>query len=624
MQIAAEAVIDAEIWWTYHPFHSSASVVVSIVTILLALGFCACSSVQNRPWVRALGCGAMVVSGIGLAVYLFAVSNHGLPPLVRKTIGPFKDRSTVGISLSGGGLSGMVDALCFLKGLDLLTDGKFGPSRSKKLVVSTVSGGSLAYASYANLEIVVPELRPNWTVAEMAAWPRPGDLPPGTVPFSRIELINAAQPQLVLNFLKDAVDCAALDQKACARLKVTCTSEGVQSGGAGTTYGPPADLCFISLGMAECLTRSSIWPCMTELLLRGQGIVEPKDMSKGPKTWYVQFSSIDSIAGPYGAGPLPGKAVNLSVAMSAFGGPPNQRNVLSIASNFVPTGFALNGNQPGTPLSSVDLLLAVAFSSDFPNMRSSFLDSSTNANGTSQTCPLAIRTGIGCEEDAMFREAYNLGGSLIGEWDSSESSLALATDGGMLDTSAITTLVRGGVKNIIQFWVNDRPFVEVPSISYLFGVGCCSPWLCQNPAAALGPGALQLFDSSRWPEAQAALGRQTGPGFVHLKDVQVINNPTMGVTPYVVRNLIIFSNTNLEQFGAYMDNWEDIRAALGPQVGGSLPSHVARGRAPFVSGWPALYDTPTPFNSTAKCLLAQYKLKMAEDVLLKVLRPALK
>jgi hypothetical protein len=117
------------------------------------------------------------------------------------------------------------------------------------------------------------------------------------------------------------------------------------------------------------------------------------------------------------------------------------------------------------------------------------------------------------------------------------SSNVVILDGGVVDTTGIIGLLHRQVDDIVVFYNNNVPLSQVQSpISYLFGV--------ETPTDAMnslkGPSLSQIFPSHIFPDVIANLTDQVN-GVALLKDIQILPN-TMGVEPYTVNSIVIFSN----------------------------------------------------------------------------------
>lgn len=166
-----------------------------IASALLAVGSAAFlgagfATGRLRGRASAIACCAPTCCVIILAtaVALIAILWPSAPlPTHVGVISPFASPEGVGIAFSGGSLSGMLDAECYLGALDALANGQLtNPiAGSRELAVASVSGGTLGYLSFRALELLFPPSASNWTLAELVAWPAT-PVPDGRTPFNQV------------------------------------------------------------------------------------------------------------------------------------------------------------------------------------------------------------------------------------------------------------------------------------------------------------------------------------------------------------------------------------------------------------------------------------------------------
>lgn len=618
------------------------------------------------PALRVSGCAAIAVAGAGL-VALGLLGVGGASPTAVGPITRVSDHRAVGVAFSGGGLSAMADAQCFLAALDNITEGRFNSSAagSSRVFIASVSGGSLGYALYTNAKVVVPELHPNWTVEELVSWPgKDVRVPAGdSVPFNVLDILLMALPSVLTEDADLAERCVTGNLSACTVLRRRC-SAGEEEGVAVRPMADSLDtsklheslaklneslpslatetkVCAIVLRLVDCFLEDSLWPCVVEALgaVYGRG---GRRLEAGNRPWWVQFAVMDASKAPYGAGPLPEARLTDHVAPLVLEAMPGRRDILVRSPTFEPSGLGSfdgsNETKSGRFRShAVDLFTAIAYSSHMVNSNTLFLDSDTNSDEGAQTCPLAgfaaNESHWACARAAVVRNAYNLRSAVLGRWtpldaqggrrDGPQRRGALGTDGGIVETTGLITLARAGLRNMILFYESAFSFADWPQVGFLFGVPCCGANLCRNNYQALGARNLQIFHERHWVELRDGLLHQGGNGSVVLRNVEVVDNAWLGVKAYTVAQLVVLSNNKMDAFAHYLRHWGSISAALGPRVEGDWTTFQAKERAPFASGWPALSGMVTPFNATVKCLLAQFKVQLAKRALLGVLDQAL-
>lgn len=149
---------------------------------------------------------------------------------------------------------------------------------------------------------------------------------------------------------------------------------------------------------------------------------------------------------------------------------------------------------------------------------------------------------------------------------SSNQSVALfALDGGMLDTTGIVTLLQRKTRRVLAFYNNNEGLAKLQSpLGFLFGVNGSTD--TQNSLA--GPHFTQVFDPELFP---AVIQNLTGPG-VHARitNVSVRANAYLGVEPYQLDELVIFSNEKSEAFlGQFTD--PEIKAKLNKYWPSDMP-----------------------------------------------------
>mmetsp|Transcript_27274 Transcript_27274/g.47280 ORF Transcript_27274/g.47280 Transcript_27274/m.47280 type:complete len:353 (+) Transcript_27274:211-1269(+) len=184
---------------------------------------------------------------------------------------------------------------------------------------------------------------------------------------------------------------------------------------------------------------------------------------------------------------------------------------------------------------------------------------------------------------------YNLFSNLLLRANSSTSYLVEPTisnkvilDGGVIDTTGLVGLLQQQTEHIIAFYNNNAQISKIRSpIAYLFGVDATT----DSMNSLLGPSLSQVFPSELYPNVIANL---TNPkvGMAHLRGINVLPNQ-MGVEPYVIKNLVIFSNGKNDNFILE----ERIMSELSPS-------------------WPDRYlFSPPQLDANALCMFNDWKVR---------------
>ena len=171
---------------------------------------------------------------------------------------------------------------------------------------------------------------------------------------------------------------------------------------------------------------------------------------------------------------------------------------------------------------------------------------------------------------------------------SSHGSRSVMLDGGVVDTTGLIGLLHQQTEQIVAFYNNNIPLSKVRSpIAYLFGVNATT----DSMNSLLGPSVSQVFPLSLYHEVIANL---TDPnnGVVHLRNMSVIPNQ-MGVEPYMIKTLVIFSNAQNNNF--ILDD-----------------ARIARSLSP---SWPDNYIfSPPHLDSNLLCMLQDWKVRRHSEV----------
>lgn len=127
--------------------------------------------------------------------------------------------------------------------------------------------------------------------------------------------------------------------------------------------------------------------------------------------------------------------------------------------------------------------------------------------------------------------------------DLETSDAVYVVDGGVIDTTGIVALLQRNTKHIIAFYNNNVPLNDVESsFAYLFGCNTKTDAMNSLKGASLS----QVFPSELYPGVIADLNDPKA-GIAILRDVRILPNQ-MGVEPYTLETLVIFTNGRYEQF----------------------------------------------------------------------------
>ena len=116
-------------------------------------------------------------------------------------------------------------------------------------------------------------------------------------------------------------------------------------------------------------------------------------------------------------------------------------------------------------------------------------------------------------------------------------------DGGMVDTTGIAALLRRRTARIVSFYNNNDDLADLDSpYAYLFGVNTSTDTMNSMGGAQ----ATQVFSASLYP---CLLANLTGTSVrAHLQNVPVLRNEMLGIEPYVLEELLVFSNQRSTSF----------------------------------------------------------------------------
>jgi hypothetical protein len=197
---------------------------------------------------------------------------------------------------------------------------------------------------------------------------------------------------------------------------------------------------------------------------------------------------------------------------------------------------------------------------------------------------------------------YQFQMKILGSWKSepflylrsTRANTGLLTDGDAMDRNAVVGLLRRRVPHIIIVTHYARPMTRVDSAGYQFGQ---NPWTAADDPCyksfwlRLPNNTMQVFDSSLWPQVDAALRDATGTNSIKLTNVVVLANDFFGVKPYTLDTLLIIGQEILDSFRTRMADFDGIEAAV-------------------TTGWPTIFNSNLPdIDVTAICMLAQHRIQ---------------
>jgi hypothetical protein len=462
-------------------------------------------------------------------------------------------------------------------------------SRGSSIIINGISAGSLAPLVYANSpNLWVPSI--DGSEGLTAAGLESLEAPEG------LRGINLAGSLFDLGLLGECGACVATGTLVC-------------------------DVCkAFGDGFLPCLARGNgLWDCMLSFFSEYYGF-DAAAATSGP--WSVMYGSsifnqpermsADLDDGGVPQLPTPGMAEN--VAMLFVLAPPNSKFGAAELSN---DNFRMRGQGIRTlgPLFRTRAYNARLL--DSATTSSAFLGQGYHLNREDGgDCPTDLNGLIGIQTGSLpslALQAYYLSQMrILGSWKSEpfsylrglRANTATMTDGGVMDKHAVVGLLRQRVPHIIMITHTNKPISRVDSAGYLFGQ---NPWTeaddpCFNSFWLRMPNnTMQVFDSSLWPQVDAALRDATGTNSIKLTNVEVLANELYGVKPYTLSTLLIMGQETLDSFKTRMVNFDGISAALHPN-------------------WPTINSVGIPrIDVTTMCMLAQHRIQVNAPQLQEVL-----
>lgn len=172
------------------------------------------------------------------------------------------------------------------------------------------------------------------------------------------------------------------------------------------------------------------------------------------------------------------------------------------------------------------------------------------------------------------------------------------TDGGIVDTSGISNLLRRQVRRAVVFENKNQPLSKSSStFAYLFGVE--EPTDSQNSME--GPALARVFDSALYPAVIKNL-TDGATQLAVLENVAVHDNAYFGISAYTLDRLVIVSNVLSEEF---------IAAFHDPAVRGHLDAR-----------WPDNYPLGmSTFDANLLCVYNGWKVERIRPLLLALFGP---
>lgn len=170
----------------------------------------------------------------------------------------------------------------------------------------------------------------------------------------------------------------------------------------------------------------------------------------------------------------------------------------------------------------------------------------------------------------------------------------LLLDGGTVDTTAISALLRRGVTSIVAFYDSQKPLHDASAaLGFLFGV----PNTTTDLGMWEGPQLAQVFPTPLWKAVHANV---TNPELrsARLENVDVLPNAYLGVEGgYQLSTLLIIATQRSEAFLREFD-------AVDPRV--------KQGLHP---GWPEAMPLPgmTPLDANTLCIYSGWEVMRARE-----------
>ena len=519
----------------------------------------------------------------GLSSLIVAVWGITLALLARAQM-PASPR--VGVALSAGGVSGVVNHICTLSALDELS-----PSFTQlgsNAILSTASAGSIAQNLYTNSPTLwVPH------VSDLQAM-NTTQLSAIDVPDGQKGVNDAGR---LFDLFANAAECSS-----CMRRRSPPTPEAAAFACEWCTA--------FRHGFLLCLIRGNpIWDCFLGLFSEYYDY-DVATSKAGPWPTIVSasiFNQPERLTGDVDNGgvpqvPTPGFDENSAMIFTHV--PPNKGHGSVELSNdnfrMLGQGVRTLGPLFRTQAYNAKLVNSLSASSSFLGINYFFND----ANG--EDCHSLFDYLIGFEPGSLpsvaLQSMYISQMRLIGSWKRGFFSLfqsrrqrtAVVSDAALADHGAMVGLLRQKVPNIIAFMTSSAPYSRVNSPAMFFGA---NPWSsgdepCWHFWTRLPNNTMQVFDSALWPQVDAALRDTSGNNSIVLTNVQVLANPYLGVQSYTLDSLYLQGWNVLDSFTTRMTPWNSISQNL------SL-------------GWPSVPSvTPPELDVNMLCALFQHKVQV--------------
>ena len=465
-----------------------------------------------RAWIALTG---LTTIGVVIQSYQLA-SDNGV-----KIASP-----AVGLALSGGALSGIVNHVCHLEELSTLGLREAG----ENLLISTISAGAVAHNLWTNGEkLWVPPLD-KYASANASA-------------------LRHLEPPADTYGLQDAGRLFDLPRVAQCASCIAISEEATTDGGVEAA-GPEETAAAVrsceqwcgTFGDAflPCLVSGNpLWACFIDHFSAYYGF-DGFSASAGPSPITTGAALVDLSAVPTEAldagvplHPTPGvidKSAMIYADIPAGAGGAGSSHVANDNFKLLAHGIFAHG-----PFFQPQAYNAHRVLSDAA--ASSFLGSPYQLrqhDGRLCSTELNSLTGLepGSLESTAVQIFYQSQMRLRGWWVSPPSDAffrpakAALLDGALIDNSGIVGLLRRGVPNVLAMWSTSGAGIERSSLAHLFGVNPGpTPAVGDNHCFSLWPrlpnGTLQVFDEALWPSVRAALNDPSAGNSILLRGVAV-------------------------------------------------------------------------------------------------------
>lgn len=394
----------------------------------------------------------------------------------------------LGIAFSGGGITAAISAACTWHTLvDIYPNLNLSTSSSTEIVISTVSGGTIGYAISNNDK-------------------------------DKIQYTK---------YKKDLMLEDLLDMKSSSVEAVDKGEEVDKMRSIGQIVEHLSSMSFLKqyiLGpQGQGILQSHSLHWWTWLIDCIFDSITIDEIDTGEKPWLSSFAYMISDE----------KNILSRLDGKGYLSPSSARQIKSVLVNMTHDGSITvlddNGQPPSPPMfgnKTIPTLDALSFSSSF-----------WSALIVSNRFAYALLKDMLIKRKRSLFEQHSDESSCSSTPEEKEKSSVVILDGGVVDTTGIVGLLHKQADNMIIFYNNNIPLSQLQSpISYLFGVETSTDSL----NSLKGPELSQIFPTHLYPEVFANLTDRNN-GVALLSDIKILPNK-LGVQPYIVKSIVIFSN----------------------------------------------------------------------------------